>query len=177
MVHGFAKQSGGHLKVYSEVGLGTVVNLYLPRAVTDDNPEPATKAREGAVSGTGELILVVEDDPNMRGLTLLVLKSLGYRAIEAQDGPAACAILDRAEPIDLLLSDVVLPKGMTGPEIARHAKSTRPDLAILYMSGYPRDAVLRDSILDTRMHLLSKPFSKAELARMVRLVLDERPPT
>ena len=174
MVHGFAKQSGGHLKIYSEVGLGTAVNLYLPRASTDEKPKAEAQQEKALASIGGEVVLVVEDDRNLRDLTLRVLKSLGYRTIEAEDGPSACEILDRTDRIDLLLTDVVLPRGMTGPEVARHAKSRRPDLGVLYMSGYPRDPIHRDGMLDDNMHLLSKPFPKTELARMVRRVLDER---
>ncbi len=177
MVHGFAKQSGGHLKIYSEVGFGTAVNLYLPRASTAGKPKPEARQERALPSMGGEVVLVVEDDRNLRSLTLLVLKSLGYRTVEAEDGPAACEILDGTDRIDLLLTDVVLPKGMNGPELAKHAKSRRPGLRVLFVSGYPRDAILRDGMLDDDMYLLSKPFPKVELARMVRRVLDERPRT
>jgi CheY-like chemotaxis protein len=174
MVHGFVKQSGGHLKIYSEQGLGTTVNLYLPRAWTGADSESASSRPEIAVSGGGELVLVVEDDPYLRGLTLKILAGLGYRTIEAEDGITACTILDEVDRIDLLLTDIVLPNGMYGPELARRARLLLPNIKVLYMSGYPRDAVFRDRMLDTGTHLLSKPFSKAALAGIVRQVLDER---
>jgi PAS domain S-box-containing protein len=174
MVDGFVKQSGGHIKIYSEPGLGTTVSLYLPRAWTGAEDETAANRPEVPASGGGELVMVVEDDPHLRSLTLKILSGLGYRTIEAEDGPAACAIFDHADRIDLLLTDIVLPKGMYGPEIARLARSRLPEIKVLYMSGYPRDAASRDTTLGVGTHLLSKPFSKATLAEMVRQVLDER---
>jgi PAS domain S-box-containing protein len=173
MVHGFAKQSGGHLKIYSEVGYGTTVNLYLPRASIDAGEQIDVGPLEAVPSTGGELVLVVEDNSFLRGLTLRILRSLGYRAIDAEDGPTACEMLDCVDHVDLLLTDVVLPKGMNGPELAREARARKPGLKVLYMSGYPRDAVFRDGALDADTHLLSKPFPKAELAHMVRKVLDE----
>jgi CheY-like chemotaxis protein len=172
MVHGFAKQSRGHLKIYSEVGFGTTVNLYLPRSDCAAQPIESPP-REASPSNGGEIVLVVEDDQFLRGLTHRVLTGLGYRTIEATDGPAASAILQSDQPVDLLLTDVVLPKGMNGPDLARVARSYRPGLKVLFMSGYPRDALSRNSVLDSGMHFLSKPFAKADLARMVREVLDE----
>ncbi len=173
MVHGFAKQSGGHLKIYSEVGLGTTVNLYLPKASAAAEERTEPRGEETPVSRGGERILLVEDDPFLRGLTLRVLAGLGYRTIEAEDGPSACLIADQLESIDLLLTDVVLPKGMYGPELARRVRRRWPDVKVLYMSGYARDAAFHNGTLDNRPHLISKPFSKAELALMVRKVLDE----
>jgi CheY-like chemotaxis protein len=173
MVHGFVKQSGGHLKIYSEAGLGTTVNLYLPRASIADEQRAEAPRQEPPPSPGGEWVLVVEDDEILRRLTLRVLAGLGYRTIEAEDGPSACLIADQAESIDLLLTDVVLPKGMYGPEVAQRVLSRWPDAKVLYMSGYARDAAFHNGTLDSRTHLISKPFSKAELALMVRRVLDE----
>jgi PAS domain S-box-containing protein len=174
MVHGFAKQSGGHLKIYSELGHGTTVNLHLPRAAADSMEHRETShAVEVPVAKGLEVVLVVEDDRDLRSLTLRVLKGLGYHTIEAEDGPAACRILENTGRIDLLLTDVVLPNGMQGPELARQARLRRPALKVIYMSGYPRDAVFRDGLLDNRMLLLTKPFPKLDLARMVRESLDE----
>ncbi len=174
MVHGFVKQSGGHIKIYSEPDIGTTINLYLPRACTGADSESAPSRPEVPASGGGELVLVVEDDPLLRGLTRKILAGLGYRTIDVEDGPSACAVFDLVDRIDLLLTDIVLPKGMYGPEIARLARLRLPDIKVLYMSGYPRDAVFRDRVMDTGTHLLSKPFSKAALAGIVRQVLDER---
>jgi CheY-like chemotaxis protein len=130
--------------------------------------------REASPATGGELVLVVEDDPFLRGLTLRILNGLGYRTIEAEDGPAACEMFDHVDHIDLLLTDVVLPKGMNGPELAREARARRPGMKVLYMSGYPRAAIFRNGALDADTHLLSKPFAKSELARMVRGVMDEK---
>ncbi len=175
MVHGFAKQSGGHLKIYSEPGQGTTINMHLPRATSEAaDQQPLSHRQHLPASNGGEFILVVEDDVDLRRLTLRVLDSLGYHTVEAADGPAARQILEGSGRIDLLLSDVVLPGGMQGPALAEHALSMRPDLKVLFMSGYPRDAVFRDGLLNNSMPLLTKPFPKAELARMIREILDHK---
>jgi PAS domain S-box-containing protein len=174
MVHGFAKQSGGHLKIYSEPGHGTTVNLHLPKATEDSVEHHATShPAELPIANGGEVVLVVEDDRDLRSLTLRILKGLGYQTVDAGDGPDACRILEQTDRIDLLLTDVVLPNGMPGPELARLARLRRPALKVIYMSGYPRDAVFRDGLLDNRMPLLTKPFPKSDLARKVREILDE----
>ncbi len=173
MVQGFAKQSGGHLKIYSEVGRGTTVNLYLPKASVADEQQAEPRRREAPLSTGGERVLVVEDDEALRRLTLRVLAGLGYRTIEAEDGPSACLIADQVDSIDLLLTDVVLPNGMYGPELAQRVRERWPAVKVLYMSGYTRDAAFHDRVSDSHMHLISKPFSKAEIALMVRQVLDE----
>jgi CheY-like chemotaxis protein/two-component sensor histidine kinase len=172
MVHGFVKQSGGHLKLYSELGHGTTVNLYLPRSVEAEQTR-AVQPSKILRSNGGEVVLVVEDDPHLRSLTLRLLASLGYQTIEADDGPAACEKFDAADRVDLLLTDVVLPNGMNGLELSRQTRSRRPGLKVVFMSGYPRDAVSRDGVLESGIHILSKPFAKAELGRVVRQVLDE----
>ncbi len=172
MVHGFVKQSGGHMKIYSEPGYGTTVNLYLPRLV-DAETQASVQPREPFRSTGGEVVLVVEDDLLLRGLTLRILASLGYRTIEAEDGQAAFRILETDEGVDLLLTDVVLPRGMSGLELGRQALLQRPELKVLYMSGYPSEAISRDGALDSGMRLLSKPFARGDLARMIREVLDE----
>ncbi len=177
MVHGFVRQSGGHLKIYSEPGRGTTVNLFLPRGSGPAAPERAVRHRDAPSAVAGERVLVVEDDPSLRGLTLRILEGLGYRTLQAGDGPAACAILDGGERVDLLLTDVVLPKGMNGPELARRTRARRPGVKVLYMSGYPRDAVFGDGPPEAQARLLSKPFSKEELAQTVRRALDEDDPT
>ena len=173
MVYGFIKQSGGHMKIYSEVGRGTTINLYLP-GVLDDGEIRASAPASGMVTAArpGETILVVEDEELVRKLALRVLAAQGYRTLEAADGPAALALLESAERIDLLLTDVVLPKGISGPEIARRTRASRPELKILYMSGYARDAALQNGELDGDVHLLTKPFPKDDLARKIRELLD-----
>lgn len=151
----------------------TTVNLYLPKASVAAEPQTEPRQQEAPASKGGERVLVVEDDPILRGLTLRVLAGLGYRTIEAEDGPSACLIADQVGSIDLLLTDVVLPKGMYGPEVAQRVLSRWPDAKVLYMSGYARDAAFHNGTLDSRTHLISKPFSKADLALMLRKVLDE----
>jgi PAS domain S-box-containing protein len=174
MVYGFVKQSGGHIKIYSELGRGTTIKLFLPSA----HPELASPDEEvTAVSprSRGETVLVVEDDEAVRHLTVRQLQVLGYRTLEAEDGRSALAQLERTERVDLLFSDVVLPNGQSGPMLARAVTAMRPDMKVLYMSGYTRDAVIHNGVLDPGVRLLTKPFRRDELACMVREALDEEP--
>jgi signal transduction histidine kinase len=173
MIFGFVKQSGGHLRLYSEPGHGTTLKLYLPLATTpaqelappDNSVEPRSRA--------GEVVLVVEDDPQVRRLALRFLAALGYRALAAEDAPAALAILRSDERIDLLLTDVVLPGGVSGPALMDQARSCRATLKRLYMSGYTKDAVLQTGEIGDDASLLMKPFRKTEFAREIRRILDE----
>jgi len=155
------------------LGRFTTVKPNLPRA--DGPPETvATSDSNPAPAGAGgEVVLVVEDDPHVRRLTLRFLAALGYRALAAEDASAAREILQTAERIDLLLTDVVLPKGVSGPDLAREALSRRPGLKVLYMSGYSRAAALETGEIDDDTPLLTKPFRKAEFAREIRRILDE----
>ena len=172
MIYGFAKQSRGHLKIYSEVGHGTTVRLYLPREHAEATVEAApVVARSDQPSG-GEWILVVEDDDLVRGLTVSQLRHLGYRVIEAADGPQAQKILDGNQAIDLLFTDVVMPGGMTGRQLAEVAQRRRPTLKTLYTSGYTENSIIHQGKLDPGVHFLSKPFRRQELALKVREVLD-----
>ena len=120
------------------------------------------------------MIVVLEDDELVRKFATRVLNDLGYLTIQAADGPEALRLIDAAERVDLLLTDVVLPKGMSGPMVAKEAQARRPGLKVLYMSGYAKDAVVHNGVLDEGLHLLTKPFPKAELAKAVRALLDER---
>jgi PAS domain S-box-containing protein len=174
MVLGFVKQSGGHLRISSEPGRGSTVSLYLPRASADEIREAAAQDEELPSSAGDELILVVEDDQTLRNLMLRILSSAGYRTIAAEDGPDACDKLESIDRVDLLLTDVVLPKGINGQELARKVRSRQPAAKVLYMSGYPRDALDGDGRLENQASLLTKPFSKDELVQMVRSVLDDR---
>jgi PAS domain S-box-containing protein len=170
MIYGFAKQSGGHLKVYSEVGHGTTVRLYLPRATSAQLPAPDDDVLlEG--SGGNEAILVVEDDASVRKLVVENLRRLGYRVLEAADGAGALMILRGDVIIDLLFTDVVLPGGMTGRELADEACSLRPSLRVLFTSGYTQNSIVHQGKLDEGVHLLSKPYRREELSRKVREVL------
>ncbi len=174
MVLGFVKQSGGHLTIDSEPGRGVRVNLYLPRSSGEASHVTATHYQEIPPPAPGEMVLVVEDDQVLRGLALRILNDLGYQTIGAEDGPTALTILDSADHVDLLLTDVVLPKGMNGPELARRVRSRRPAAKVLFMSGYPRDAAFGDGGPEDSAQILTKPFSKEELVYMVRKTMVER---
>jgi PAS domain S-box-containing protein len=171
MIYGFAKQSGGHAKIYSEVGHGTTVRLYLPR-LTNQSPASDSAAPTAPRKGGGETILVVEDNPDVRRLVLRQLRDLGYEVIEAANGPQALQILDGGASIDLLFTDVVMPGGMTGRQLAEAAKVRRPGLKTLFTSGYTEDSILRLGKLDPGVRLLSKPYRKHELATRIRETLD-----
>jgi PAS domain S-box-containing protein len=172
MIYGFAKQSRGHLKIYSEIDHGTTVRLYLPRAATaTDVSTNAGMPAEEQPSG-GETILVVEDDAAVRTLVVAQLEDLGYRVIEAADGPAAQAILRSGVAIDLLFTDVVMPGGMTGRKLAEEASRQRPGLRTLFTSGYTENSIVHQGRLDPGVQLLSKPYKKRDLARKIRDVLD-----
>jgi signal transduction histidine kinase len=174
MVYGFVKQSRGHIKIYSEVGHGTTVKLYLPAAATEqEDGRLAADQSELPLAKAGERVLVVEDDPMVLRLAVQLLTRLGYQTVEAHDGPEAISILDQGGRIDLLFTDVVLPKGMNGTALAREAQRRRPGLKVLYMSGYTANAIIHHGVLDKGVHLLTKPFRKVELARKVREALDE----
>jgi PAS domain S-box-containing protein len=171
MIYGFAKQSGGHAKIYSEVGHGTTVRLYLPR-LTNQSTGSESAAPAATRKGGGETILVVEDNSDVRRLVLRQLRDLGYAVIEAANGPQALQILDGGAAIDLLFTDVVMPGGMTGRQLAEAAKTRRPDLKTLFTSGYTEDSILRLGKLDPGVRLLSKPYRKHELATRIREALD-----
>jgi PAS domain S-box-containing protein len=172
-VYGFIKQSGGHIKIYSEVGEGTTVKLYLPRYLpSEGSAETKTKER-GIPRAKGETILVVEDDAIVRSLSVDTLSELGYRVIGAPDAATALQILDGSREIALLFTDVVLPKGMNGKQLADEAQNRRPALKVLFTSGYPRNAIVHQGRLDPGVELLAKPFTYAALAEQVRRILDE----
>jgi PAS domain S-box-containing protein len=170
MIYGFAKQSGGHLKIYSEVGHGTTVKLYLPRATGIQPEGPAPPAPEQETRGD-ETILVVEDEEAVRKLVVRNLRSMGYRVIEAADSAGAAELLRGDEPIDLLFTDVVLPGGMTGRQLADEARALRPGMQVLFTSGYTQNSIVHQGKLDTGVHLLSKPYRRDDLSRKVREVL------
>jgi signal transduction histidine kinase len=171
-VYGFIKQSNGHVKLYSEEGHGTVVKLYLPRLLTE-RTEVRAKAEDARVPpGHGETILVVEDEPAVREHSVTSLRELGYRVLAAADGHAALRILARERAIEMLFTDVGLPGGMTGRQLAEAARVLRPDLKVLYTTGYARNAIVHGGVLDPGTELLPKPFSYGALAAKVRTVLD-----
>ena len=171
MIYGFMKQSGGHVKIYSEAGLGTTMRLYLPRAA-GDAPAAAAPVVQADVPTGSETILAVEDDVDVRLFVVAQLESLGYRVLAAENGIRARAILSGPERIDLLFTDVVMPGGMTGKQLADEAVRQRPRLKTLYTSGYTENTIIHQGRLDPGVQLLSKPYRRGDLARKVRQVLD-----
>ncbi len=170
MVYGFARQSGGFATIESQPGEGTRVKLCLPRA-SEAGETLAALAPAPEPRAQCETVLVVEDDSDVRDLAVTVLAGLGYEVMEAADGRAALELLERAGRIDLVLSDVVLPGGVSGPELVARARDRQPEVKALYMSGYATDALSEEGALDDGVHLLRKPFHRAELAKGVRAAL------
>ncbi|MGP4689286.1 PAS domain S-box protein [Agrobacterium pusense] len=172
-VYGFVKQSGGHVSVYSEEGRGTTIKMYLPRFTGDVISDEAAHFAGPASRGiNGETILVVEDDEEVRAFSAEVLRELGYTVLEAADGKAALRILEELSlKVDLLFTDVVMP-GMSGRELSDEVHRTRPNLKVLYTSGYTRNAIVHGGRLDAGVALLPKPFTPRELAERIRDLLD-----
>ncbi|MDA1099154.1 MAG: PAS domain S-box protein [Proteobacteria bacterium] len=173
MVFGFAKQSGGHVSIYSEVGDGTTVRIYLPReqraATAESIDDPSHKDRP-----TGdETIMVVEDDKAVRDYLVIVLRRLGYTVLEAEDGPAALEVMAAASGIDLLLTDVILPRGMSGRDVAIAFRKRYPAAGVLNSSGYTREILNRRGQLEQGVVLMNKPYQTPALAQRVREVLDD----
>ena len=169
MIYGFAKQSGGQVAIYSEVGQGTSVRLYLPRHEGDQEAHETPSALAEALrAGTGETVLVVDDEPTLRMLIIEVLEDLGYTAIEAADGSAGLRVLQSDARIDLLVTDVGLPGGMNGRQMADAARVARPNLRVLFITGYAENAVLSHGHLDPGVHVLTKPFSMDSIAGRIK---------
>ncbi len=173
MIYGFARQSGGQVRIYSELGSGTTMCIYLPRHRGAAEPE-AEPARAGAPRAqAGETVLVVDDEPTIRMLVAEVLGDLGYVAIEAADGAAALAVLQSDARIDLLVTDVGLPGGLNGRQVADQGRVLRPDLRVLFMTGYAENAVLSHGHLEPGMHVLTKPFAMDVLAGRIKALIAE----
>jgi PAS domain S-box-containing protein len=172
MVYGFVKQSGGHVSVYSEVGEGTTIKLYIPKAKHADLSQRPAKGGRPVVPTGDETILVVEDDPDVRAFAVAALGSLGYQVLEAGDGPAALALIESRRHVDLVLADVVLPGGMNGREIAEQIQKRLPGVEVLFTSGYTENAIVHQGRLDEGVELLAKPYTRQSLARSVRQMLD-----
>jgi PAS domain S-box-containing protein len=171
-VYGFIKQSGGHVKIYSEVGEGTTVKLYLPRYrgaenVVDERPETYQLPR-----GRSELVLVVEDDPDVRDYTVEMVGDLGYSVLSAPDGASALRLLDSHRQVSLLFTDVGLPGGMNGRQLAEQALRRQPRLKVLYTTGYARNAIVNQGRLDPAVEVVFKPFTYSDLATKIRHVLE-----
>ena len=174
MVYGFAKQSNGTATIQSEQGQGTTLRLYLPRAEAAARP-PERAPVPDEPKGHGETILVAEDDPEVRRLVVKVLGTLGYDVLEAEDGKACLRRLAEAGKVDLLLSDIVLPGGMSGPDMVRLAKQDWPDLKVMFMSGYADSSLRPLDQLGESFEIMAKPFTKRQLALRLRAVLDADP--
>ena len=175
-VYGVIKQSGGHLKIYSEQDEGTTVKIYLPRYTGEAHPDDQEDSDTAEVEGhVGETILIVEDDPDVRTYLVEALRDLNYRTLNAPDAAAALRIIEQPDTrIDLLLSDVVLP-GMNGRELMAEARCHRPELKVLFMTGYSRNAIVHQGRLDPGIEMIQKPMSQRELAGRIRDMLDAAP--
>jgi CheY-like chemotaxis protein len=172
MIYGFVKQTGGHVKVYSEEGRGTTVKIYLPRLAGTHDEEEARKEDEVLPGHANETVLVVEDDDDVRAYSVDLLRELGYRVLEAHDGAAALRLLERPDvTVDLMFTDVVMPN-MSGRELVDAARKLRPRLKVLYTSGYTRNAIVHGGRLDAGVEMIAKPFTYHELSVRIRDLLD-----
>lgn len=174
MIYGFARQSEGYVKIYSEVGKGTTIKLYLPRYRGETEQPEASTVEAAPPAIDGETVLLVEDDPVVRGLILETLAELGYSALEAADGPSGVRILESDVPIDLLVTDIGLP-GLNGRQVADRGRELRPGLKVLFMTGYAENAALASGFLDHGMEMVTKPFPMDVLARRLREMMERRP--
>ncbi|WP_441280035.1 PAS domain S-box protein [Bradyrhizobium sp. 63_E2_N1_3] len=169
MVYGFLKQSGGHVKIYSEVGAGTTVKLYFPREMASE--DTLVGAPTGEVQGGEETVLVVEDDDEVREVAVSMLTELGYRVVKARDAASALVVVDSGIPIDLIFTDVMMPGSLRSPDFARKAKERLPNVAVLFTSGYTQNAIVHGGRLDPGVELLAKPYTREALARKIRHLL------
>ena len=173
MVYGFARQSGGQVRIYSELGQGTTMCLYLPRHAEDDSVQEDVQLQTDLdAAGGGEVVLVIDDDPTIRMLVGEVLAESGYAVIEAPDGPAGLKVLDSNARIDLLITDVGLPGGMNGRQVADAARVSRPNLKILFITGYAENAVIGQTRLENGMFVMTKPFQMDMLAHRIREIIE-----
>ena len=174
MVYGFARQSGGQVRLYSEVGRGSTVSLYLPRHLQEARAEEIEPASAPGAAGRGEVVLVVDDEAPIRLLVAEVLTEAGYTALQAEDGPTALRLLHSAARIDLLITDVGLPGGLNGRQVADAARAARPELQVLFITGYAENAAFGNGHLPAGMQLLTKPFKMDGLMQRVQAILESR---
>nr|WP_217345987.1 PAS domain-containing protein [Noviherbaspirillum sp. L7-7A]MBV0880345.1 PAS domain-containing protein [Noviherbaspirillum sp. L7-7A] len=172
MAYGFVRQSGGTIRIYSEVGVGTTIRIYLPRSTQAKEALPDLLS--GPVIGGNETILVAEDDPDVQSTVVDILSTLGYRVLKADDGEGALVILRSGMHIDMLFTDVVMPGPVRSVELARQARLLIPDIAVLFTSGYPQNAIVHGGRLDEGVELLSKPYRRTDLARKIRHIFANR---
>jgi CheY-like chemotaxis protein len=172
-VYGFVKQSGGHIRIYSELGQGTTVKIYLPRFIGVGNDEQNLEDELAAQGEEGETVLIVEDDEDVRAYLTEAVRSLGYRVTTAANATVALDILSNKDRrFDLMLTDVVMP-GMNGRQLGAAAAKLRPNLRIIYMTGYPRNAVTHQGRLEEGLEVLQKPITQSLLASRLRDSLDK----
>jgi len=169
-VYGFVKQSGGHLKIYSEVGEGTTIKIYLPRNLDGSLAQPPQTAR--LVLTGNETILLVDDDEIVRATVASMLESLGYQVLPAASGVEAMSILEKGTAIALLFTDVVMPGAVNGRTLAERAMVINPAIKVLFTSGYTENSIVHNSRLDPGIEFLSKPYDRERLAIKIRRVLD-----
>ncbi|MGI9450293.1 MAG: PAS domain S-box protein [Geminicoccaceae bacterium] len=172
MIYGFAKQSGGHIRIYSESGQGTTVNLYFPEAGTHDEAMKTPSAEEAMPEAHGEVVLVVEDEPRVRHVTVQRLETLGYSVLEAENGPAALAVLATSPDVDLVFTDMVMPGGMSGSDLATAIRERSPQIKVMLTSGYAEQAGIEKDAFEEGEVWLRKPYRLIELASKIREVLD-----
>jgi signal transduction histidine kinase len=172
-VYGFVRQTGGHIRVYSELGHGATVKIYIPRSQTNPDQQESRSIPSAMTLRGNEAILVVEDHDDLRAYSSGVLRDLGYQVFEAADAASAIGFLESSRTIDLLFTDVVLPDGLHGRNIADHARNLHPTIKVLFTTGYTRNAIVHNGRLDVGVNLLSKPFTFRSLAEKVRKILDE----
>ncbi len=170
MAYGFVKQSGGHIQIESELGKGTTIRIYLPRSLHEEARKPETQVVP--VTGGNETILLVEDDIDVQTTVLGILKTLGYQVLTAENGERGLEIIKSGEKIDVLFTDVVMPGVLSAPELAKQARQILPDIAILFTSGYTRNALITGGRLEEGVQLLSKPYARDQLAEKIRHVLQ-----
>jgi CheY-like chemotaxis protein len=175
MVYGFARQSDGQVRIYSEVGQGTMVCLYLPRHLgkADGTESDGPQAPAAAPAQAGETVLVIDDEPVVRMLIVDILEELGYAALEASDGPEGLTVLQSKARVDLLITDVGLPGGLNGRQVADAARVLRPGLKVLFITGYAENAVLSHGHLEHGMQVVTKPFAVEELGRRISAILSK----
>ena len=172
MIHGFVRQSGGQVRIYSEVGKGTTMCLYFPRFAGDLDDTEMLETPHPADAGHGETVLVIDDEVAVRMLMVEVLEEAGYIVLEAGDGPSGLRILQTDVRVDLLVTDVGLPGGMNGRQVADAARSTRPDLKVLFVTGYAENAAVGNGLLAAGMHVIAKPFVMAAFSNKVREMIE-----
>jgi CheY-like chemotaxis protein len=172
MIYGFAQQSGGAVSIYSELGQGTNVCIYLPRHWGEAEQKDQLADAAEVPRGDGETVLIIDDEPTVRMLVAEVLSDLGYYALEAEDGASGLKVLNSDARIDLLVTDVGLPGGLNGRQVADAARSVRPGLNVLFITGYAENAVLSHGHLDPGMHVMTKPFAMDALATRIRELIE-----